>query len=488
MNYPLTAFLLLPELTLVVAALAVIGLGVASGRGGAGLRKTLWIVALAGLVAAGAFVLALPARAAIEGGMLEITPTGRLLKILLLAMGAFTLALTTGHPRREHTGEYLGLILLSITGMLLVIGSSDLLMMFVALELAGLPLYILSGFDRSSARAAEAAVKYFLFGAAATAFLLFGLSIFYGYAHTTRIEGLAASLAGQPLEPMLAVGIIMVLAGLGFKAATVPFHFWAPDTYQCAPLPSAALIASASKVAVFFILAKLLVVGLAGFEGAGAWGGMAPGWVPLLLVLAVLSMAHGNLAALAQRSSVRRLLAYSAIAHGGYILLGLCAASPEGTRAALFMAVVYGFTAIGAFAVVGIVENARGSDKPAAFNGLFRDMPATAVCLLVFLMSLAGIPPLAGFFAKFSIFLAALESGNAAAPGLLWAVALGVGLNAVSLYYYLLVLKHAFVLPAPDDSPSGTRPDLPVQISVFALAAIVLLLGLFPGWLFAALG
>ncbi len=490
MNYPEIFLSFLPELVLVLTALGIIGAGIASERGSlpGGLRYHLWWLGSIGLVAAIALLYFQNGTTAIPGNMLALDPLSRFFKIILLVMSLLALTLRTVRPGQPNEGEYVGLVLLATVGLLLVVGSTDLLMVFIALELASLTLYILSGFDRGNPQAAEAALKYFLFGSVAAAFMLYGFSLLYGYTHSTYLPDIAASLAGQPMEPLLATGIIMILAGFGFKVAAVPFHLWAPDTYQSAPLSCAALIAAGSKVAGFFILAKILMVGLAGMEGSGAWGGFAAGWVPLLIVLAAFSMLLGNLAALAQRSSVRRLLGYSAIAHGGYILLGLSAATEAGVVAVLFYVILYGFTSIGTFGIVSVVQMKRGGDRPEDFAGLSREMPGMAFCLLIFLISLAGIPPLAGFFGKFNLFLAALNSDTelARGAGLLWVVALGVALNAVSLYYYLLILKQVYLSPPPETQPEE-KPESPTyrptRIAVVLTAAAIVFWGIFPNQL-----
>ena len=269
----------------------------------------------------------------------------------------------------------------------------------------------------------------------------------------------------------------MVVIGFGFKIAAVPFHLWAPDAYQGAPTPSAALIASGSKVASFFVFAKVMALAFAGAEGSGAWRQFAPGWVPVLATLAVASMLLGNLAAIAQ-TSVKRLLAYSAIAHAGYMLLGLLAMSDparraEGMAALVYYATTYGLTTIGAFGVVGVVER-NGGDTLEDFAGLSRRSPLAAVCLMVFLLSLAGIPPLAGFFGKFYLFTAAAGVGSGSL-GLIWLVILAIAMSAVSLYYYLQVLKRAFVAPLPEGAPSfAASPIESLALGTLALAVLVL--------------
>jgi NADH-quinone oxidoreductase subunit N len=276
---------------------------------------------------------------------------------------------------------------------------------------------------------------------------------------------------------LLGLALVMVLAGLGFKVAAVPFHLWAPDTYQGAPTPTAAFIASGSKVASFFVLAKVMRLGFPEAQGSAVWRGFAQGWLPLLAGVAVLSMLLGNLAAIAQ-TSVRRLLAYSAIAHAGYALLALLAGREEGTAALLFYVFTYALTALGAFAVVALVQAAGGGEQLTAFAGLRRRSPLLAFCMLIFLLSLAGIPPLAGFFGKFYVFTSA-TAAEARNLGLLWLVILGLALSAVSLYYYLQVLKQIYVADAPADAPP--LPVSPLSQAVIgSLALAVVGLGCLP--------
>jgi NADH-quinone oxidoreductase subunit N len=283
---------------------------------------------------------------------------------------------------------------------------------------------------------------------------------------------------------LLLVAMLMIVAGFGFKVAAVPFHLWAPDAYEGAPLPSAALIASGSKVASFFILAKVMMLGFAGAEGSAAWSGFARGWVPVLAVVAALSVIVGNLAAIAQ-SSVRRMLAYSAVAHAGYALVGVLAnQKSEGMASVLYYVTTYAITTVGVFAIVGIVQERTGSDKLSAFAGLSKREPLLAFCLMIFLLSLAGIPPLAGFFGKFYLFKAGLftQGATGSSIGLLWLVILAIAMSAVSLYYYLRVLKEVYVVDAPSDAPA-LNPLLASKVVVVLLAFLVLLLGCLPGLL-----
>jgi NADH-quinone oxidoreductase subunit N len=341
-------------------------------------------------------------------------------------------------------------------------------------------LYILTAFNKRNPRSAEAALKYFLFGSLAAAFTLYGLSLLYGLTGSIGLRGIAAKLGGPGLDPLLAAALVMTLIGFGFKVAAVPFHLWAPDAYQGAPTPSAAFIASGSKVASFFILAKVLMIGFAGVEGSASWRAGASGWVPMLAVIAVASMVLGNLAAIVQ-PSVKRLLAYSAIAHAGYALLGVAANSLPGLSALIYYVITYALSALGAFAVVSLVEDRAGDATLEDFAGFSRRAPLMSLCLLVFLLSLAGIPPLAGFFGKFYVFAAA-AAGGPNGPGLVWLVGVAIAMSAVSLYYYLQVLKQIYVEPVVEGAPP-VRPGVGVQLGVVFLALGVVGLGCFPNWL-----
>jgi NADH-quinone oxidoreductase subunit N len=292
----------------------------------------------------------------------------------------------------------------------------------------------MAAFDKTDVRSAEAGLKYFLFGSTSSAFTLFGISLIYGMSGSTGLAVISEKLAGVPAQPLLATGIIMTLIGFAFKIAAAPFHLWAPDAYQGAPI---------------------------------------------LAVLAALSILIGNLVALAQ-TNVRRLLAYSAVAHAGYTLLGLVAGGRDGFSATLFYAVIYAITLVGAFGVVAVVRSESGGDDLENFSGLAARSPLLAGCMAIFMFSLAGIPPLAGFFGKFYLFSATLRSGRN--HDLLWLVALALFGSFVSIYYYLIVLKAIFV-----EQPSRTAPaldhvssDLLQQITVTVIAAAILFFGIMP--------
>jgi len=278
---------------------------------------------------------------------------------------------------------------------------------------------------------------------------------------------------------LLAVAIVTTVIGFGFKVAAVPFHLWAPDAYQGAPTPSAAFIASGSKVASFFILAKIMMLGFAGAEGDGAWRVFASGWVPVLAVVATFSMLLGNLAAIAQ-SNVKRLLAYSTIAHAGYALLAVLSNSQTGVASLVYYIVTYALTTLGAFAVAAAVENGAGDTRFSDFAGLSRRAPVLSLCMMVFILSLAGIPPLAGFFGKFYVFIAA--AGASKDLGLLWLVIFAIAMSAVSLYYYLQVLKQVYVTESPA-TVIPVKASIAFQIGVVLMALGVVVLGCAPNLL-----
>ena len=467
-----------PEAVVVLTALVVLSIGLLASRPAAACAFT---AAFGILISIGAILL-LPRNATLFGGMLVITPLNSLFKIICLALAFFTVLFAQAARASRHPGEYLALVLLAALGLMLLVGSEELLMIFIGLELLGLSLYVMAAFDKADVRSAEAGLKYFLFGSTSSAFTLFGISLIYGMTGTTGLAPIATKLASMSLQPLLAVAIVMTLVGFAFKIAAAPFHLWAPDAYQGAPVPSAAFIASGSKVASFVVLGKIVLVGFAPVHGSAAWHAMVAGWSPLLAALAALSIVIGNLLALAQ-SNVRRLLAYSAVAHAGYTLIGFVAGDRDGFSAALFYITVYAVTLVGAFGVVGVVRRETGGDDYANFSGLVSRSPLLAGCMAIFMLSLAGIPPLAGFFGKFYLFSAALHAvGN---QGLLWLVALGLVGSFVSLYYYLLVLKAIFVdepstAAAPSVDRIGILSDIVQQATVSLLAAAVVLLGVMP--------
>lgn len=472
----------LPESLLVLTALAAMLVDFLAVRDqSVGLRMGV-VSAVGSVGCAFAIVILLLGHGVVEvgDGMLVSDPLGRLVKVALLALAIPTLILSAHGTSTDHAGEYVALVLFAVIGMMFLVSAQDLLMIFVALEMTSLSLYILAAFNKRCERSAEAALKYFLFGGVSAALTLFGFSLLYGLTGATYLPDVAAGLAGKTTDPLLLVALVGVVGGFGFKVAAVPFHLWAPDAYEGAPTPSAALIATGSKVASFFILARIVMIGLPDAAGSAAWQEALSGWGLALGFVAALSMVLGNLAALAQ-SSVKRLLAYSAIAHAGYALLGIIANDSVGVGALLYYVITYGTATLGAFGVVSVVEKQTGGDRLQDFAGLFQRSPALALCMFVFMLSLAGIPPLAGFFGKFYVFVAAAGSAGGQL-GLFWLVVLGVGMSVVSLYYYLQVLKRVFVVP-PGELEHCTAVPWAAGLVVVTLCIAVILLGCFPGWL-----
>jgi NADH-quinone oxidoreductase subunit N len=475
--------LLVPEIVLVMAALAVLAVDLTVMRRAA-LRVRFAVgaaVTCAGCLGAMVAIQAERLRTSAFDGALVLDGQTQMIQIALLAMTVLVVLMSVNARFTEHVAEYLALVLFATTSMLLLVSSQNILLIFIALELLSLSLYVLAGFDKRSTRSAEAALKYFLFGAMSAAFLLFGLSLIYGLSNSINLARIGLSLRGPEIDPLLAAALVMVAVGFGFKVAAAPFHLWAPDVYEGAPAGSAALIASSSKVAGFVIFYRVMTIGFSGVAGSAAVGGYGRGWAPMVAVLAAASMVLGNLVAIRQRS-VRRLLAYSAIAHVGYMLLALLAHTEQSFDALLYYALTYGLTTIGAFGVVAVVEEATGGDSLAHFAGLSRRAPVVSGCMFVFMLSLAGIPPLAGFFGKFYVFTAVVKA-EPRQLGLLWLVVLAIGMSAVSLYYYLQVLKRIYISDPADDARGSVKVPVLTQVVLCVIAAGVVLLGCFPGLL-----
>ena len=465
---------LLPETILVLGALTVLFAGKSSGNS----------AVLLGLATCGTAVAALALQGNFAGsfeGMLVTTPFTRITKICLLVLSAA--AIGAGLPSKfsAHGGEYIALILLGSVGLTLLVSAEELLMAFISLEIASLSLYLLAGFDKQSGASAEAAMKYFLFGSVSAAFTLFGISLIYGLAGGTTFTRISAALAGQQLSPLMIAALVFTAIGFAFKIAAAPLHLWAPDAYQGAPAQSAALIASGSKLGSMVLFAKLFIGALGGQAGSASFGAPQAGWMLALAVLATVSILLGNLLAIGQ-ANFRRLMAYSAVAHAGYALIAVLAGSERGISSAVFYMFTYGLSVAGIFAIVGQVERVNGAISIQDFRGLSRGSPLLALALFVFILSLAGIPPLAGFFGKFYVFVAALDaSRSAGAPGLLWVVILAIGASAVSLYYYIQVLKQAWV--AEGEPPAPAAADRIPRVTIVLLALAVILFGCFPNLL-----
>jgi NADH-quinone oxidoreductase subunit N len=356
--------------------------------------------------------------------------------------------------------EYYVAMLASLLGMLVLASARELILLFVAFELMSIPLYVISGFRKRDDQAVEAALKFFLIGTVSSAFIAYGLSFVYGISKTTDMTGVAAAL--QDGHPLLILGLVLTLGGLGFKIAAFPFHMWVPDTYEAASTPFVAWLSVAPKAAGFVVMFRLYL------EGVGVPVVL---WVPLAAGLAAITIIAGNLLAIPQQN-VKRLLAYSGIAHIGYMLVGFAAVSADGVAMMLFYLVAYLFGNMGAFFVVEVVAQSDGSEAISAYKGLAQRSPVLSLCMLLFLLSLGGIPFVAGFWAKLLVFKAAAEQG------LYWLVLVGAILTVVALFYYLLVAKRMYI-----DAPESLQP-VPVPpflaFSIFVCVAGVVGVGLYP--------
>jgi NADH-quinone oxidoreductase subunit N len=466
-----------PEIVVALTGLLVLILDLGLlRRAMLGIRfRTTVVLSCIGCTIALGVLVKFPAHGALPAGMLVVNPLTQLVQIALLVLAMLVLLLVASARFTTHVGEYCALMLFATTAMMLLVSTQNLLVIFITIEFLSLSLYILTAFDKESQPSAEAGLKYFLFGGMSAGILLFGFSLLYGLSGSLAPEGVAAAVKASPGDSLLTIAIVMVVAGLGFKIAAAPFHMWAPEVYQGAPTSSAALVASSSKVASFFALFVLFYLGLMGAAGSAAWSGYSAGWAPLVAILATVSMLWGNLAAIAQ-TSVRRLLAYSAIGHAGYMLIALVVHSRQSLVALVYYVITYALATVGAFGVLSALEDEK-MDSIADFAGLGKRAPDVAFCLLIFLLSLAGIPPLAGFFGKFYVFISALNISDHFA--LLWLVLLALAMSVVSFYYYLKVLKQAYVA-APVAGAEVIRVPATTRIALWATAALVVVLGCLP--------
>jgi NADH-quinone oxidoreductase subunit N len=363
-----------------------------------------------------------------------------------------------------ESGEYYGLVLFATAGMMLMASAGDLIVVFLSLELMSLSLYVLAGLFKTRLTSGEASMKYFLLGAFASSFLLYGIALIYGATGSTNLDRIAASPAARNGDPLILVGLALLLVGFGFKISSVPFHMWVPDVYEGAPTSITALIATGSKAAAFAALIRVLVVALRGVQ---------PDWTALLWGLAALTMTTGNVVALAQ-TNLKRMLAYSSIAHAGYMLMGLVAGGAAGAGAVLFYLLAYTFTTVGAFGAIGLCARAgEEAVKVGDYAGLARRHPWLAATLALFLLSLVGIPPLAGFGAKFYLF------GSAVRAGYLWLTVLAVLNSAVAAYYYLRVIVYMY-MREPEGEGMAVAPSLAGGLALAIAVVGIVLLGIIP--------
>lgn len=461
---PVAVAPILPTLAVVAAALLVLLLDLLPTRGG---RAHLATVALAGLV--GALVLTVTAwggRGPAFNHMVVLDNFALFFHLVVGYAAALVVLVSVDYLPRAgvESGEYYGLVLFATAGMLLLVSAADLIVVFLALELMSLSLYVLAGLFRQRREAGEASMKYFLLGVFASAFLLYGIALLYGAAGSTRVDRVAAAAAAGPRDPLVLLGLGLVLVGFGFKISSVPFHMWAPDVYQGAPTSITAFIATGSKAAAFAALLRVLLTGLRPAQ---------PDAATLLWALAALTMTVGNIVALVQ-SNLKRLLAYSSIAHVGYMLVGVVAGGPAGAGAVLFYLLAYTFTTAGAFGVVALCHRAgEEAVEIRDYAGLARRHPGLALGLTVFLLSLIGIPPLAGFVGKVYLFGAAVQAGYVG-------LAVLAGLNsAVAAYYYLRVVVSMY-MEEPVGAGASSAGSLAGSLALAVALAGVVLLGVAP--------
>ena len=454
--------LLVPELILVVLTLGIILAARRIQRGPVAVVGTV-IAALAAGLASG-WVLSLGPQTGF-GGMITADGYSHFFKVLIAAALALTALLSVRSFNGEQVprGEYHVLLLLASTGMMLAVSALDLLTLYLGLELITLCSYILVGIRVERPASNEAAIKYFLLGSFASALLLYGISLTYGMTGATGFSAIASALSehGPGSSPLLLVAIGLVLAGLAFKIAAVPFHSWAPDAYQGASAPVAAFLAAGSKAAGLAVLGRVCLA---------AFGSEAHFWSMALAGLATLSIVVGSIMVLPQ-TDMKRLLAYSSIAHVGYALLGLMAGTPEGARATMTYAFLYVFMTLGAFGVV-IALGPRGESLD-GYKGLAAQRPGTAALMLLFLASLTGIPPTAGFAAKFVVILSAVRAGYLALA------VLAVVCSVISAYVYLRVAVLMYMKEPQEPAPS--RCPLAVFAALVLAALVTVIGGIFPG-------
>lgn len=392
-------------------------------------------------------------------------------RILVIAVGLLAVLGSTEYLRREgaNAGEFFALILFGVAGQCLMAAANELIMIFIGLEISSIASYIMAGYLRDDKRNNESALKYFLLGSFATAFLLYGIAWIYGATGSTNLDEVrrVLSAGGAPSLAVTGAAAALMFVGFGFKISAAPFQIWAPDVYQGAPAPVSAFLSVGPKAAAFAILIRTYLT---------AFAPVSNQWAPFVWAVALATMIVGNFAAI-QQSNIKRLLAYSSIAHAGYVLVAVTADSATGSAAAMFYLAAYAFTNFGAFAVVSYVARKHEQfTKIEDFAGLSQRQPVMAAMLTIFLLSLIGVPLTGGFFGKFYIFKAALDSN------LVWLTVLGLLNSAVAAYYYLRVLVVMYMKPPEEHAEALPPAGAALKVAVFGSAIATLVLGIFPGY------
>jgi NADH-quinone oxidoreductase subunit N len=404
------------------------------------------------------------------GGMVRFDWLGFFFKMLFMFAGAATALLFMDNEKIAYRGEAYLLLLASLMGMNLMAVSADLVMLYLAIETTSIPLYVLSGFMLADDKSTEAGFKYLLFGAMASAFMLYGFSLVFGFAGTTDIYQLANMLKAGSLPVMTAFGVLaLILVGLGFKISIVPFHFWAPDVYEGAPTPVSGYLSTASKAAGFAVLVRLFFVSFPDF---------ASSWTIALAILSAVTMTVGNLLTLPQ-TNIKRLLAYSSVAHAGYTLIGVVALTQLGAASVVFYMAAYIATNLLAFGIVMAFSRVTGLEDIRDYAGMSRRNPWLALMMLAAFLSLAGMPPFGGFVAKIFVFAAGVQAGY------VWLVIVGIVNSIIGMYYYLNVLKYVYLyrMPGEDEEKHPVPLTRPYAIALVVLAVGVVLIGtVFAPW------
>ncbi len=483
MNWQLPEYniqMMLPEIFLFIWACVVITFDVVTKRK---TESSVGYLALAGLVITG-IILSTTGYGRGFSSMFFNDPMSLFFKIIFLGAAFMAIGSSFGITSQKivnHRGEYFGLILFSTVGMMFLASSQELLSLYIGLELTTIPLFVLAAFYKNNKLSVEAGIKYFVIGAFSSALLIYGISFLYGMTGTTDLIQMKINLAithltFKDIGVTILLSIVLILAGIGYKLALPPFHQWVPDVYEGAPTPIAAFLSVGSKAAGIVAFVKIFIGGLSAFHGPE----MLPNdWGKLVAFIAAVAMILGNTVAIRQ-TNIKRMLAYSSIAQAGYIMIGMVAMNEFGLSSVAFYIFVYMFANMGAFAIVAIFEDKTGSTQIASYKGLSKSSIGISVILSIFLLSLAGIPPLAGFLAKYYVFAAAIKQASIdpSHSWLYWLVGIGLITSVFSLYYYANVIKQMFF--TGDVSPYKIKLNLP-SATVITLSAIgVLLFGLYP--------
>ncbi len=459
-------YYVLPEIVLTFGALVLLIVDlILPKRDGA-----VFGVAIVTLLATAAAVLSFAGvNVTASAGLLAIDGFATFFKLVFILSAVMTVLMSGSYLRVEgvRAGEYCFLILCATLGMMFMASGVDLITLFIGLETMAIAFYILAGFLKPSERSNEAAVKYFLLGAFSLGLLLYGMSLLYGATGTTSLDGIAAALAGGERSLVLILALILIGAGMGFKIAAVPFHMWAPDVYEGAPTPVTAFLSVGSKAASFAMLLRIFFVGLPF---------LVSDWQTLFWVLAAITMTVGNIAAITQ-TNTKRMLAYSSIAHAGYVLVGVVAGTERGITATLVYLWVYLFMQLGAFAIISMLRRQDVvGDELKDLSGLYFRKPFAAIAMLIFMLSLGGIPPTAGFMGKVWVFGAAIDQG------FIWLAVIGVVNSAISLYYYYRVIVFMWLKEETLGSDIEMSPAMATVLGIAVVGSIFF--GIFPDMLF----